>query len=84
MTFVLPAADLLDDRKQRARAWFEDLRGRICAAFETLEDEAPASHYRGTAGRFVRTPWSRTDHTGASGGGGVMSMMKGRDRKSVV
>jgi len=26
----------------------------------------------------VRTPWSRSDHTGAPGGGGVMSMMKGR------
>ena len=30
------------------------------------------------AGRFVRTPWSRTDHTGAPGGGGVMAIMKGR------
>jgi coproporphyrinogen III oxidase len=29
-------------------------------------------------GRFVRTPWSRTDHTGAPGGGGVMALMKGR------
>jgi coproporphyrinogen III oxidase len=26
----------------------------------------------------VRTPWTRTDHTGAPGGGGVMSMLKGR------
>jgi coproporphyrinogen III oxidase len=30
------------------------------------------------AGRFTRTPWSRTDHSGAAGGGGVMSMMHGR------
>ncbi len=30
------------------------------------------------AGRFTRTPWNRTDHTGAPGGGGVMAMMKGR------
>ena len=29
-------------------------------------------------GRFVRTPWDRTDHTGAPGGGGVMSLLKGR------
>jgi coproporphyrinogen III oxidase len=26
----------------------------------------------------VRTPWARTDHTGAPGGGGVMSILKGR------
>ena len=26
----------------------------------------------------MRTPWSRTDHSGAPGGGGVMAMMKGR------
>ena len=30
------------------------------------------------AGRFVRTPWNRTDHSGEPGGGGVMAMMKGR------
>ena len=30
-------------------------------------------------GRFVRTPWARTDHTaGADGGGGVMSLISGR------
>ena len=27
--------------------------------------------------RFVRTPWERTDHSGAKGGGGVMSMLRG-------
>ena len=63
----------LDDRKARARAWFESLRDRICAAFELLEDEAPPSLYPGEAGRFVRKPWSRAD-----GGGGVMGMMHGR------
>ena len=26
----------------------------------------------------MRTPWDRTDHTGATGGGGVMSVMRGR------
>ena len=30
--------DLVEDRKARARAWFEDLRDRICAAFEAIED----------------------------------------------
>jgi coproporphyrinogen III oxidase len=68
----------IEDRKARARSWFEGLRDDICSAFEQLEDEAPASLYPGNAGRFVRTPWQRTDHSGAPGGGGVMSMMHGK------
>jgi coproporphyrinogen III oxidase len=68
----------LEARKQQARTWFEHLRDDICSAFETLEDEAPAHLHAGAAGRFVRTPWSRTDHSGAAGGGGVMSVMRGR------
>src|SRR5882724_4427240 len=73
-------AGLLESRKARARAWFETLRDDICAAFEALEDALPAQAPQAllVPGRFVRTPWSRTDHSGADGGGGVMSMMKGR------
>jgi coproporphyrinogen III oxidase len=71
-------AGQLDGRKARAKTWFEALRDDICAALELLEADAPASLYGGSPGRFVRTPWSRSDHTGAPGGGGVMSMMKGR------
>jgi coproporphyrinogen III oxidase len=67
-------------RKARARAWFEGLRDNICAAFEALEDALPAGARCADrpAGRFVRTPWSRTDHTGMPGGGGMMSMIHGR------
>src|SRR5450759_548404 len=68
----------IEDRKARARAWFERLRDDICIAFEKLEDDAPASLYPGEAARFVRTLWDRTDHTGQPGGGGVMSVMRGR------
>ena len=68
----------LDERKARARSWFEHLRDDICAALEQLEDEAPAGLFPGAAGRFVLTPWQRTDHTGKPGGGGVMGMMHGR------
>ncbi len=80
MTSPLPDAPALDDRKARARTWFERLRDDICAAFETVEDSLPpgAPHAIDTPGRFVRTPWSRTDYSGAPGGGGVMSIMKGR------
>ncbi len=70
--------DQIEGRKQTAQRWFEQLRNEICAAFEQLEDDAPAALYPGEAARFVRTPWARTDHTGAPGGGGVMSMMHGR------
>src|SRR6202140_4593608 len=69
---------VIETRKARARAWFERLRDDICRAFERLAHGAPASLYPGPAGRFVRTPWDRTDHTGRPGGGGVMSVVRGR------
>jgi coproporphyrinogen III oxidase len=69
---------VIENRKTRARSWFERLRDDICAAFEQLEDDAPAALYPGPAGRFVRTSWARTDHTGGPGGGGAMSTMCGR------
>jgi coproporphyrinogen III oxidase len=67
----------IETRKDTARTWFEDLRDSICAEFERLEDEAPASLYPGTAGRFERETWSRGDGT-SDQGGGVASMMRGR------
>jgi coproporphyrinogen III oxidase len=74
------ATDSLETRKARARAWFEELRDKICAAFEKLEADlaqgAPLADR--PAGRFVRTPWERSDHTGVPGGGGTMSLMHGR------
>src|ERR1700688_4332614 len=69
---------VIEGHKARARNWFERLRDDICTALERLEDDAPASLYPGDAGRFVRTRWDRTDHTGKPGGGGVMSVMRGR------
>jgi coproporphyrinogen III oxidase len=60
--------DLFDSRKIRAAAWFRELRDRIVAAFEGLEDRASGS---GTPGRFEVTPTTRAD-----GGGGIMSVMR--------
>ncbi|MEJ1160781.1 oxygen-dependent coproporphyrinogen oxidase [Prosthecomicrobium sp. N25] len=73
---TLPAD--LEARKSEARAWFETLRDRICAAFEALENDIAGPLACGEPGRFERTPWSRSDHTGADGGGGVMAILKGR------
>jgi coproporphyrinogen III oxidase len=84
MTGALPAletdANALEARKAKARAWFESLRDQICAAFEKIEGDLPAGQPQSgaAAGRFIRTPWNRTDHSVGPGGGGVMSMMKGR------
>ena len=69
----------LDEKKARARAWFETLRDQICAAFEAIEHEA------GSEARFAYTPWSRDSVGGADAkveegdtGGGVQGLMKGK------
>jgi coproporphyrinogen III oxidase len=66
--------------KDEARAWFESLRDRLCAAFEAIEDEAAAIPLYGGRGpgRFERTEWHRPTADGTQGGGGVMSIMRGR------
>ncbi|MCC6982146.1 MAG: oxygen-dependent coproporphyrinogen oxidase [Bauldia sp.] len=72
--------DDLESQKARASSWFAKLRDQITAAFEAIEDDLPAGMPFSDLppGRFVRTPWKRTDHTGADGGGGTMAMMHGR------
>ena len=39
--------DVLETRKKSARNWFESLAARIIAAFEALEDTAPALYSGG-------------------------------------
>jgi coproporphyrinogen III oxidase len=69
--------DTLADRQTLARAWFEELQGRIISAFETLEDEAGPPLFKGPAGRFEKTPWRRGDGS-EDLGGGMMAVMRGR------
>ena len=42
MSTPLPDATTLEERKSRARVWFETLRDEICAALEALEGALPA------------------------------------------
>ena len=62
----------------QARTWFEDLRTRICAAFEAIEREA------GSDAAFDYLAWDREGASaeqdpGANGpGGGVRGVMKGK------
>src|SRR6266480_6704568 len=71
-------AGQLESRKAQAQSWFEALRDEICSAFEALEADAPAGLHGAAPGRFERTPWRRSDPGGAPGGGGIMSMLRGR------
>ncbi len=72
-----------EPEKDRARAWFKALRDTICASFEAIEDDLTGPHADTAPGRFERKEWNRTaegvdSKGGAEGGGGVMSVMRGR------
>lgn len=74
-------SDILETRKVQARAWFERLRDEICASYEAIEDAVtgPNDSTDLAAGLFERKAWQRPpDDKVMDGGGGVMSVMKGR------
>jgi coproporphyrinogen III oxidase len=62
---------LVNEQKERAVVWFQSLRDLICEKFESLEQELKGSFE--DPGHFERTEWQHLD-----GGGGTMSLMKGR------
>ncbi len=64
------------ERKAKAQSWFAELRDRICAEFEAIEDEAPDGDI--APGCFERSAWERNIEDGGEGGGGEMSVMRGR------
>ena len=71
-----------DTHKDRAQVWFAQLRDELCNALETLEldVEGPNPSSEGEASTFKRKSWERQASDGASnnGGGGVMSILRGR------
>lgn len=72
-TATKPTAENAIPRKDAARLWFEGLRDDICAAFERLEQDYNGPLRDRAPGTFQRTAWDRPQ-----GGGGEMSVMKGR------
>ena len=60
-------------RRDAACHWFGELRERIVAALEAIEDAGDGPDNDRPPGRFERREWSR-----AGGGGGVMAIMRGR------
>ena len=71
---VTALAPEIQDRRARAKAWFESLQQRICAELERLEEEAPVELYPGPPGRVDLRPWKR--ETGE--GGGIGGFLSGR------
>lgn len=67
----------VNERKAAAARWFESLRDQICAAFEAIEDNYTGALDR-APGRFQRKSWNRPTPDGSEGGGGTMSIMRGR------
>ena len=59
--------------QKQASGWFRQLRDSICTTFETIETELSGTYSDREAGRFERKAWQRE-----GGGGGEMSIMRGR------
>jgi len=68
------------EHKQRAEEWFVRLRDDLCMALETIEEdvEGPNGSTEREAGHFHRQSWERPGEDGQHGGGGVMSILRGR------
>lgn len=68
----------LEKCKAIASAWFKVLQADIISSLEQIEAEAhPEGASAKNTKKFVPKPWSRTDHSGGDGGGGLMATLTG-------
>jgi coproporphyrinogen III oxidase len=65
----------IEKKKNEVEIWFGQIRDRICARIEELETELKGPGADLEPGRFERREWQRD---GGKGGGGIMSMLRGR------
>lgn len=66
----------IEDQKNKAQNWFEELRTNICNAFEAIENDLSGPYSDKSPGKFERKSWFREDDP--KKGGGTMAVMKGR------
>lgn len=66
----------IEEQKEKAQNWFEELRTNICDEFEAIENDVTGPYTDLDPGRFERKSWYRDDDP--SKGGGTMAVMKGR------
>jgi len=69
----------IEKQKKIAGNWFEELRDDMCKVFESIENNVDGASeiMEMTPGHFVRKSWERPEGK-INGGGGVMSIMRGR------
>lgn len=73
----------IETKQNLTSAWFKDLRDKICAEFEKIEEEyfaaanKPAALEYQAPAKFVRKNWNREDVAVKDAGSGEMSIMKG-------
>lgn len=66
----------IEQQKEKAQNWFEELRTSICNEFESIENDVTGPYTDLDPGRFERKSWHRDDDPAK--GGGTMAVMKGR------
>lgn len=73
--------ETLEQKKKMAQTWFEHLRNEICKVFEAFEHEFAKDYEteKLAEGSFERSAWKRPQNEDdTDGGGGVMSVLRGK------